>query len=84
MAKRRGGRSRRPREECHHCGERLHLHSRRPSEGTGILVFLVGLLLAPVLIGIPLIVGGIMKMAEKVYWRGCHDCGAKKSGRGSL
>lgn len=72
-------------DDCFHCEDgRMKLFSKKPKEGSGVIVALIGLLFSPVIIGIPILIGGIMMASEKVYWRECDRCGHRMSGRGSF
>lgn len=46
---------------------------RQQTETAGVVLFIVGLLFSPCLIGIPLLIWGCMIMSTKVY--GCGACG---------
>ena len=63
--------------DCSKCGGRLLRSSEARSRGLGILVFVVGIMLAPALIGFPILMYGIHLMGEReTYWR-CKVCQAK-------
>jgi predicted nucleic acid-binding Zn ribbon protein len=62
---------------CSQCGGSLKKGADAKSEGSGCLIALVGLLLAPILIGIPIILIGVHMMGKREgFWR-CKKCGAK-------
>lgn len=66
-----------PPECCSRCGGRLKKGAEAKSEGSGCLIALVGLLLSPILIGIPIILYGLNLMSKREgFWR-CRNCGAK-------
>lgn len=49
----------------------------RPQAGAGCIVALLGLLLAPVLIGIPIMIIGLIMRGKGTDWRVCQNCGAR-------
>ena len=66
-----------PPHECWHCGGGLRKEREAKHSGSGCLIILVGLLLAPVLIGIPIIIYGLhLGSKAKGFWR-CRKCGAE-------
>ena len=66
-----------PPDECSSCGGPLKAGKEAKSEGSGCLIAVVGLLLAPVLIGIPIVLYGLHVMGKREgFWR-CTKCGAK-------
>ena len=66
-----------PPKNCRHCGGRLKKGTEAKSEGSGCLVLLVGLVLTPALIGIPIALYGLSLMNKREgFWR-CKSCGAK-------
>jgi len=66
-----------PPVNCSQCGGQLKKGKDAQSEGTGCLIFILGILLIPVLIGILFIVYGVHLMNKREgYWR-CKQCGAK-------
>ena len=66
-----------PPESCARCGGHLKRGADAKSEGSGCLILVVGLLLTPILIGIPLILYGLHLMSKREgFWR-CRKCGAK-------
>ena len=71
-------------ESCYHCEGRLKLHSRKAESGVGCFLIAMGLLFAPVLIGVPLMVVGAVVADKKTYWRECSRCGQRLTGRGSF
>lgn len=66
-----------PPDECSNCGSPLKKGKEAKSEGTGCLIAILGLVLTPVLIGIPIILYGIHLMGKREgFWR-CTKCGSK-------
>lgn len=66
-----------PPESCSQCGGHLKKGVDAKSEGTGCLILLVGLLLSPLLLGIPIALYGLNLMTKREgFWR-CRKCGAK-------
>lgn len=66
-----------PPHDCRYCGG--HLKAKREVEngGTGCLLVIVGALLTPVLIGIPIIMLGLhLGTKGKGYWE-CQRCDAR-------
>lgn len=64
-----------PPVDCSNCGGLLKKTAEGTSEGSGCIVILLGLLLSPVLIGIPIIIYGIHLMGKtKSFWQ-CRTCG---------
>jgi ribosomal protein L37AE/L43A len=62
--------------DCSKCGGGLRKEASAKSEGSGCLIVLVGLVLAPILIGIPIVIYGIHLMSKKEgTWR-CRKCQA--------
>jgi transposase-like protein len=60
---------------CWRCGGRYTLITQTPHKGSGCVVVALGLIFAPVLIGIILIIYGIQMMGEtQSYWQ-CRSCG---------
>lgn len=66
-----------PPDNCSHCGGKLKKGAEAKSEGIGCLILIIGLVLTPILIGIPIIIYGIHLMSKREgFWR-CKNCGAK-------
>lgn len=66
-----------PPHDCASCGGQLKKGADAHSEGSGCLIALVGLLLAPLLIGIPILLWGLhMASKREGYWQ-CLRCGSK-------
>ena len=64
-----------PPKNCAQCGGGLKKGATAKSEGSGCLIALIGLLLAPVLIGIPIVLYGVHLMSKREgHWR-CRKCG---------
>lgn len=52
------------------------LRVEKPEQGTGCIILILGLVLAPVLIGIPIVIWGIVLMGkQKRHWH-CANCGS--------
>ncbi len=65
------------RGRCVHCGGQLVKGKKATNEGAGCLILLVGLLLAPVIIGIPIIIVGlVMMLSKETIWK-CQHCKAQ-------
>lgn len=63
------------RYQYRHCGGQYKLIATRPNEGTGCIIMILGLLFAPIIIGIPILIYGFrMKNKTHSYWQ-CGDCG---------
>ena len=60
---------------CRYCGGNMVPAYRKPNEASGCIVLLIGLLLAPILIGIPIIIFGIMFMSKSEKYMKCGNCG---------
>lgn len=63
-------------QRCRHCGGAMVISSRSPQSGVGCLILLVGLILSPVLIGIPIIIAGLVFMSKTENLWKCSRCGA--------
>jgi uncharacterized protein YbaR (Trm112 family) len=60
---------------CPRCRGELRYQMESPSAAAGCIIILLGLLFAPLIIGIPIIIYGIVLMGkEKKYWH-CRSCG---------
>jgi len=60
---------------CPACGSGMKKGARSTDSGSGCLIMIVGLILAPVLIGIPLLLIGLHYMSKRQgFWR-CRNCG---------
>lgn len=63
--------------ECAHCGGQLTKGKDAKNEGSGCLLAVVGLLLTPFIIGIPILIWGLhMAGKREGFWQ-CQRCGAK-------
>ena len=60
---------------CPRCRGALALVTENPERGTGCIVLLVGLLLAPVIVGIPLLIWGAIMYDKKRQSWACTACG---------
>lgn len=61
---------------CQLCGAGMEPASRKTSEGSGCVVFLIGLCLVPVIIGIPILIWGLVLVFKREnFWR-CVSCRA--------
>jgi len=60
---------------CPQCQGELLLQQHNPQAALGAVLFGVGLLLACVIVGVPLLIAGlIMMMSDKRNWH-CRNCG---------
>lgn len=60
---------------CWKCGGRYTQIFNQPNRGTGCVVVVLGILFAPILVGIILIIVGVSMMNETTsYWQ-CRSCG---------
>jgi len=63
--------------ECSHCGGKLKKAAEAKSEGAGCIIAILGLVLTPVLLGIPILIYGFHLMGKREgFWR-CKSCSAK-------
>ena len=66
-----------PPNNCSNCGGALKAGKEEKSEGTGCIVVILGLVLTPIVIGIPILLYGLNLMGKREgFWR-CKSCGAK-------
>lgn len=66
-----------PPMNCRYCGGQLKKGRKAVSEGSGCLILILGLLMTPVLIGIPLLIYGFYLMSKvEGFWQ-CTQCGEK-------
>ena len=66
-----------PPEECSHCGGKLKKRKEAKFEGAGCIILILGLVLTPFIIGIPILLYGIHLMSKREgFWR-CKKCHAK-------
>lgn len=66
-----------PPVNCASCGGALKKGATATSEGSGCLIAIVGLLLVPFLIGIPILLWGLHLAGKREgYWQ-CKRCGTK-------
>ena len=66
-----------PPTSCSICGGVLKKGLDAPDRGSGCIVMILGLLLTPVLIGIPIVLVGVAIAAKREgFWR-CKNCGMK-------
>lgn len=62
-------------DRCPQCSGELRFATEHTERGTGTIVILIGLLLAPLCLGIPILVYGLVMVARiKSYWH-CRVCG---------
>lgn len=66
-----------PPDECLNCGGALKKGAEKPQEPMGCLLAILGLVLTPVLIGIPVLIYAIVLMGKRVAFWKCQRCGAK-------
>jgi hypothetical protein len=65
----------RQRFTCWRCGGRYTQITSQPNKGSGCIVIALGVILAPVLIGVILIIYGLQMMGEtQSHWQ-CRSCG---------
>lgn len=63
---------------CGNCGgSRFTAFDEKKNEGFGCVLLVLGLILAPVLIGIPIVVAALFMMNSTEEWWVCDSCGAK-------
>lgn len=62
---------------CAKCGGGLRKTADAPSEGAGCLIALIGLLLTPLLIGIPILLYGLHLAGKRNGFYECKRCGNK-------
>ena len=66
-----------PPHECTHCGGKLKKTREATSSGSGCIVVILGVCLAPVLIGIPIFIYGFHLMGKtRPLWQ-CRRCHAQ-------
>jgi GYF domain 2 len=61
--------------KCPQCQGTLSLQTDNPQQGTGCIVAVLGFLFAPVCIGIPILILGIIMMSNTTSHWHCRDCG---------
>ena len=66
-----------PPSKCYQCGGKLKRIRKASSEGSGCIVVLLGILLAPILIGIPIIIVGLYLMGKVEKYYVCRICGQR-------
>lgn len=62
-------------EKCDN-GHDIYLTSEKKT-GTGLFILIIGLFLAPAIIGIPILIWGIKSMNKEVHCIFCPTCGAR-------
>lgn len=67
----------RARKACYHCGGRIVQKNKSTDSGAGCIVLLIGIFLAPILIGIPILIWGIVLMSRAEHYRVCTQCGQR-------
>lgn len=66
-----------PPHECWYCGGRLAKGKEHGNTGTGCLIVILGLVLSPVLIGIPILLYGVhLSGKAQGHWR-CRRCDSR-------
>ena len=60
---------------CPQCSGELVLQGNAPDKGTGIIVIVLGILLAPICVGLILIFWGASLMGNQKYYWHCRGCG---------
>jgi hypothetical protein len=64
-----------PQHPCPRCNGALWYQVESPNSGTGCIIVILGALLSPILIGIPIVIYGFVQMGKKRrYWH-CRSCG---------
>jgi len=66
-----------PPNSCRHCGGALWRTTEATSEGSGCIIFILGLLLAPLCIGIFIMIYGLNLMMKRKGLYECRRCGAE-------
>lgn len=65
----------RPENSCPQCKGELQFRKEHTERGTGVIVVVLGILLAPLCLGIPILVYGLVMTGRiKTYWH-CRVCG---------
>jgi hypothetical protein len=62
---------------CPVCFNKMNRSNRSKSLGVGCIVVLIGLFLAPIIIGIPVFIYGIVMMFRQEYFWICPKCQTK-------
>ncbi len=66
-----------PPVNCRHCGGRLKKEREATSTGSGCIIIILGLVLCPLLIGIPIVIYGLNLTGKcRGLWR-CRKCHAE-------
>jgi hypothetical protein len=64
-----------PTYPCPQCKGELRYAQDHPERGTGAIVIILGIILAPVCLGIPILIYGLIMIGRvKAYWH-CRSCG---------
>ena len=66
-----------PPVDCLHCGGALRNGAEGKAQGSGCIIIILGLLLAPFLIGIPIVIYGMNLMNKTDYFYECQRCGSR-------
>lgn len=64
-------------QPCGRCGGPLMYQEKSENQGSGCIVAVLGLLFAPVLIGIPILIYGFVMMSKKKKYYHCSQCGTQ-------
>lgn len=64
-------------KRCGVCKSELSENQTRPEEGMGLILILLGLVFAPVLIGLVMIYVGYKKVCKIEFFLECDSCGIK-------
>lgn len=74
-----------PPQECGNCGgTRFTPLAEQPNKGTGCILLALGVLLAPILVGIIIIIWALTMMGETKRWWVCDSCGARLPRAGAV
>jgi hypothetical protein len=66
-----------PPHECWHCGGSLRKGKDAKNQGSGCLILVIGVCLAPLVIGIPIILYGIHLAGKAEGFYQCKKCESK-------
>ena len=67
---------------CKQCGRYMHKDSKPENEGMGCLLIVIGLVLCPFIIGIPVLIVGIVQFCKKQGLWVCEKCGCQIERKG--
>lgn len=66
-----------PPHDCSYCGGKIKKLREFQNQGSGCIIIILGICLAPFLIGIPIILYGLHMQGKCQYWWLCKKCGQK-------